>query len=512
MCGIAAAFGFNNPSKIIFSMLDILKHRGENKHEYYCLNDIGIGIRRLAIVDGSHGKQPIWNENNTIAIVHNGEIYNSNSIRRSLRKLGHTFRTQTDTEVILHSYEEYGTNCLNTLDGMFSFLIWDRNTGRFFAARDRFGIKPLYFAFGAGRFLIASEAKALLFDSQLSINELKPGQMLTQSGPLNWYAIPTISVKDTYKDSQLRIRELVMRAVKKRVSTNLPIAVFLSGGIDSSIILYAAKEYNNNVSAFTIGLPGASDVKAAVTVSSALGVKLHIYKTSLPELIACINPVIYHSESFEPNMLRAGVFSYLLSRKVQALGFKIAICGEGADEIFGGYGDFLNCESDEVFKKQTIGFLQDLYRTQLQRIDRLGMAHTIEIREPYMDNSLVEYAINLPYSYKLGNNPSGYPVTKYILRDAFRNILPDETVWRDKVSLMDGAGLGHISSSQNMLFDYADTIMSKSKANQIMNAHDEYGISTSEEALYFEYFEKCFHDRLSYVKSRPRTAKKEIEE
>jgi asparagine synthase (glutamine-hydrolysing) len=510
VCGISCVFDCNIAESLVRRMLLAIHYRGEGPDEVWSSGLASMGARRLAIVGRPSGRQPIWSENASLAIVFNGEIYNYNELRASLTRLGHTFCSDSDTEVILHAFEEFGIDGIHRLDGMFCFVVWNKITNEYVAVRDRYGVKPLYYTRKDSAWLIASEAKSLISVSDAPIHELPPGHLLTHLGSRSWYVMPQTEISDDYETAKQTVRDLVLRAVRKRVLTDLPVAVFLSGGVDSSIVLLAAQRFHPHVTAITIGMPGASDIKAAERVCKDLGVELSIVSTDLPELLNCIGPVVYHTESCEPNMVRAGVFSYLLARRAQDLGFKIAICGEGADEIFGGYGDFAFCGCARDFRAMTTMFLGDLYRTQLQRVDRLGMAYTVEVREPYMDAEVVEYAALLDPAYKIRSDLHGKPITKFILRDAFASELPMDIVWREKVTLMKGAGLGDVSSKSNLFFNYAEACVSDEQLHRMRRLFGEDRVSTREEALYCSILYGHFGDRLLPAISRPTTARIEL--
>jgi asparagine synthase (glutamine-hydrolysing) len=173
MCGIAGYFGSGNP-KLLEKMLTFIRHRGPDAEGTFFSGHVGLGIRRLAIVDVDHGNQPIHNEEKTLWIVYNGEIYNFQNVKNELVKLGHSFYTDTDTEILLHAYEEWNQECLKLLNGMFAFAIWDTKKKRLFLARDRLGIKPLYYYSSSQNFLFASEIKALLIDSETPKSQMNP--------------------------------------------------------------------------------------------------------------------------------------------------------------------------------------------------------------------------------------------------------------------------------------------------------------------------------------------------
>lgn len=320
MCGIAAIIGKENQDKNkLTKMLAAISSRGEKKY-FDESADMGVcvlGMNRLAIVDRDHAKQPISSANGRYWIVFNGEIYNYKEIQKELIDDGYIFNTDSDTEVLVNGYAAWGENVLQKLIGMFAFFIFDKGTKNFFAARDLFGVKPLYYAQDKQNgYYFASEIKSL---SQLNeIKEVKlfpPAHYMKDGELLKYWDIPTKINHEIIEDEAvIKVRDLFDEAVRIRVQTDLPIAVYMSGGIDSTAVLATAMKYHNDITAIIAGNEESSDRKAAVRYCEEFKIK---YVVKVPpieeELVKEIPDVIKATESFEPNMIRQSAISYYIA-------------------------------------------------------------------------------------------------------------------------------------------------------------------------------------------------------
>lgn len=510
MCGIVAIINKHNSEQLVKTMLEKIIHRGDSQPAFDSFdNKTFLGSVRLKIVDRHSGRMPLYNEDKTIVTIFNGEIYNHKDLRLDLITKGHKFSTEADTEVLVHLYEEYGLEMLTLLDGMFAFVIYSPKTKQYIAARDRWGIKPLYFSHKNDSLFIASEIKA--FDGILEIDnieELRPGHYI-YNGEINSFFQPSYELSTlSYDHAKAKVRNLLEEAVKKRVDTDLPIAVFLSGGVDSSIVYLLACKYHLDVTAIVIGKDDSSDVICAKRLCDLNNSKcLHI-NISQDEFLSNIPEVIKTIETFEPNPVRGSALSFYLASFAKEKGFKVVLCGEGSDEIFAGYGDFIGLDSRE-FQILTKNFVSDLYRTQLLRIDKTGMAFGVEIREPFMDNKLVQLAISLPPEYKV-RPYSNRELTKYILRDAFKDILPDFIFSRDKKTLMEGAGANSVQKGEGIFYEYASKNLPEQEFNDIQKKYPEYNLSTVEDAFYFKIYKEKYGLKVSNSSNRTFNALKEI--
>lgn len=488
------------------SMLNAIKHRGDSAPNYKVVSNTILGSVRLKIVDIPNGEQPFYNENKTISVVFNGEIYNYKVLKKQLEKLGHTFTSNCDTEVLVHLYEQYKEKMLTMLDGMFAFVLFDTVTNNFLIARDRYGIKPLYYAEADNSIYVSSELKSFAgIDTIDEYKELLPSHYMNNTG-LNRYYSQNYAIDDSIDfDSALStIRDYVIDAVKKRIDTNLPIGMWLSGGIDSSIVFLIARQYHKDITPIVIGRDDSEDVKCAKFLCNEIKSSyIHINPSdkeifdNIPNLIKCI-------ETFESNPIRPSALTYFLAKESNRLGLKIVLCGEGGDEILGGYGDFLLPQSDDEFQNLTSNFVENLYRTQLLRIDKVGMAFKVEVREPFMDNRLVDYAVRLNPNYKV-NQIDGKVLTKYILRKAFQDILPQEIYLRDKKTIMAGAGADSVEVAKGKFYENA-----QSKMDISLKHYKEHDLKNEEDIYYFSIY-KDYYTKAKFNKDRVFSAKKEIQ-
>jgi len=374
MCGICGVVNIENEDPVkqstISRMCDVIKHRGPDDVGMYVAGNVGIGMRRLSIIDLNTGKQPIANENDSIWIVFNGEIYNHLEIRIQLEKKGHIFKTKTDTEAIVHAYEEYGENCVHKLNGMFAFAIWDSRKQLLFIARDRLGIKPLYYFFDQKKFVFGSELKSIIQADEIprrvdlqaldnfltfeyipaplsifqDIKKLPAGYSLTvKNGKLkinNYWEINFQSNGASEKTFQRKIRELLQDAVKIRLMSDVPLGAFLSGGVDSSTtVALMAQVMDQPVKTFSIGFEDASynELEYARIIAKKFKTDHHEFIIK-PDAVDLTEKLIWFLD--EP----FGDFSifptYLVSKMAREY-VTVALSGDGGDELFAGYDPYI---------------------------------------------------------------------------------------------------------------------------------------------------------------------------
>lgn len=350
---------------------DALIHRGPDGEGFWIADNhqVALGHRRLSIIDIAGGRQPISNEDNSIHSIVNGELYGFEEIRKNLQAKGHKFSTHTDSEIVLHLYEEYGIDCLQYLRGEFAFIIWDEKKQRLFAARDRFGIKPLCYARHGQELLIASEAKALLAagvpaqwddyaffhaanlqyvpqDRTLfkNIHQLKPGHFLIfENGNLStrkyWDAdYPVEESKVADNEALSAFAEVFTEAIRLRLHADVPVCAHLSGGLDSSAVLGIAGHLQGKpLPAFTVCFEEASydEFFIAEEMAHKTGSDFHPLRLSQNDLVSHIEDAVFYGEGLAINGHLVG--KYLLNKKIRAEGYKVALTGEGADEALAGY-------------------------------------------------------------------------------------------------------------------------------------------------------------------------------
>ena len=368
MCGITGFIDSNNKKSkevIIKKMADRIKHRGPDSDGYYVDSNVALGFRRLAIIDLKTGNQPIYNENKTIAVIFNGEIYNYQELRKELEKQGHKFMTNTDTEVLVHGYEEYKTDLFIKLRGMFAFALYDIKNKELICVRDFFGVKPLYYYYDNKLLMFGSEIKSFLehpdFKKELNEDVLKlylsygtnhmentffknakklmPGHYLKyKDGKLEikgYFKIKYEKENDSYENYQKMIEETLQSSIKYHQISDVEVGSYLSGGVDSSYVVAEAKPNKT----FTVGFAGKgfSEASYAKELSDLFHVKHYSKEISGDDFFNILPTVEYHLD--EPSANVSAVPLYFLSKLAREK-VKVVLSGEGADEMFGGYNEY----------------------------------------------------------------------------------------------------------------------------------------------------------------------------
>ena len=484
MCGIIGYYGKQviNIDKFIKNT----KHRGQDSTKYIKKDNAILGINRLAIVDISNGEQPLYNNDKTIALVGNGFIYNYESIMSNLSNMGIQFTTQNDFQVIPYLYQLYGLECVNYLEGMFAFCLYDSKDKIYLVCRDHIGKKPLYYLKDNYDYFFASESKAFLevTNKLENIYELEPGSLLVINDQMKmiqkkYYNIP----KMTQVVNPKHVRSLLEQAVKKRMRADVEVGTFLSGGIDSSIVTAIASQYQSNLKAITVGLKNSPDLINAKLVADHLGIEHIIVDFSVKQLIELIPKIIWHLESYNPSAINCALVNYLAAKKAKDNGISVILCGEGADEIFGGYLVLRDMDT-KTFIESSWTMINNIHMTECKRLDRSTMAVTVEARCPFLDRNLVEYAINLPHSCKI-KDINGRRVEKHILREACNDLLPEQVLWREKEPFDQGSG-------GRGIIDIINQQVSDEELNTIQMKYPNAKIIGKEMAYYYKIFRHLF--------------------
>ncbi|TQV84564.1 asparagine synthase (glutamine-hydrolyzing) [Aliikangiella coralliicola] len=397
MCGILSVFSSDSPieESAIQKGLDTLYHRGPDHSSYWLSPDkqVALGHTRLSIIDLSTGDQPISNGDDSTHLVANGEFYDFEKIRKDLQSKGYQFKTKSDSEIALHLYHEHGTACLQHLRGEFAFTIWDQNNQTLFAARDRLGINPLYYAHYQGKLFIGSEIKAILAagvpavwdkesylrrsfyftDKTLfsGISQVPPGHFLLASKGnfklVKYWDFGYVSDQQldhkTEEEFVESLRASLLEATQTRLRADVPVGVYLSGGIDSCAVLGMTSHLRENtVDAFTLSFSNKDYDEASIATRMAEKVKAkhHIISVSQEDLADNFLKSIWHSETICMNA--HSVAKFMLSRAVHDKGFKVVLTGEGADEVFAGYppfrSDMLNMLDDKANSEKLLDELK----------------------------------------------------------------------------------------------------------------------------------------------------------
>jgi asparagine synthase (glutamine-hydrolysing) len=440
MCGIAGTWGADDP-RIVAEMLDRLAHRGPDAQGLFSApGRVGtLGHRRLSIVDVDGGDQPLIAD--TSALVANGEIYNAPSLRREL-EVDRTFATRSDNEVILHLLDEADPSATVRLHGMFAFAL--ARDGELLLGRDPIGIKPLYTGRHQGNLVFSSELRALPTGTT-DVEPFPPGTVWSsRAGRHRYYEIPEPAPVDgELADHADRVHDALETAVVRQLMSDVPVGAFLSGGLDSSAIVALLRPYVDELHTFSVGLAGSPDLAAARLVAEHLDTTHHEYvlepreiRDTLPEIVAAL-------ESFDQDLVRSAVPTYFTAR-LAAEHVKVVLTGEGADELFAGYRYHKELDSDAALQADARRSLAGLHHANLQRVDRITMAHALEARVPYLDLDVIETALSIPAALR---RPGEGAPEKAVLRLAVDGLLPASVVWRDKAQFDEGSGTADLLPS-----------------------------------------------------------------
>lgn len=401
MCGIC---GFVNtePAEtvdehILHAMCQVIAHRGPDDDGFYTDGYAGLGMRRLSIIDLVTGHQPVSNEDGTIWLVFNGEIYNYLTLHADLEKKGHQFATKSDTEVIVHAYEEYGVRCAEMFNGMFAFALWDKPRRRLFIARDHLGIKPLYYWFGNGKLVFGSELKCLVthpstprqidlvaLDQFLTleyiptprtifqgVHKLPPGHRLILEGDElkveKYWDIPFQEISQDEASCAEQLEELIDDAVRMQLMSDVPLGAFLSGGLDSSTVVSAmSKSSNTPVKTFSIGFDDATYNELPYARAIATRYQTDHYEETLaPDIAETAQRLVQHLD--EP-FGDFSIFPTFLVSEVARRSVKVVLSGDGGDEIFGGYDTYVAQSWDRYYHHLPAAIRQEFLPSLMARV------------------------------------------------------------------------------------------------------------------------------------------------
>lgn len=536
MCGFVGYINKEkDKTKTIKKMNDMIIHRGPDSEGYYTDDFIALGFRRLSIIDLNGGDQPIYNEDKTKIIVFNGEIYNYQELKKDLVKKGHKFTTKSDTEVILHGYEEYNTKLFPKLRGMFSFIIYDKKTKEVVGARDYFGIKPLYYYIGEDNFMFGSEIKSFIpnknFKKEVNTTNLKtylifqysigtdtffqntykllPGHYFKyKNGTLKTNKYFNISYEkkdDNYNKMKNNLEKVISSSIEYHKISDVEVGSYLSGGVDSSYVASALKPDKS----FTVGFnnEGFDETVYAKELSDMLNIKNYSTHISSEQFFDILPTIEYYTD--EPHANLSTVPLYFLSKEASKQ-VKVVLSGEGADEMFGGYNEYLEPQiaklylhlpkkvrkfnanlanklpyfkgknfinkyskefyeryighafvmdeeeanmilkdelkndikvkdiiypyyekvksQDEITQKMYIDMHFWLPNDILLKADKMSMANSLELRVPFLDREVFDYARKIPTKYLIKDKQ-----TKYIFRDLANKNIPNDWAKRRKL-------------------------------------------------------------------------------
>ena len=469
MCGIVCAFDIKSNSDEVRSnvlkMAKKVRHRGPDWSGIYSNERAVLAHERLAIVDPTSGKQPIISDDGLKVIAVNGEIYNHIDLKKK-HTPDYNFKTESDCEVILALYQEKGVSFLNDLNGIFAFALYDSSNDKYIIARDHMGIIPLYMGWDKQNiFYVSSELKSLEGVCN-KIELFPPGHYLdSNDGQLTKWYVPKWTSFDRVKDSETIIKHIhdsLSAAVKRQLMSDVPYGVLLSGGLDSSITSALAKKFASKriesndeqdawwpqLHSFSVGLEGAPDLKAAKIVADHIGTVHHEINFTVQEGVDAIRDVIYHLETYDVTTVRASTPMYLMARAIKSLGIKMVLSGEGADELFGGYLYFHKAPNSKEFHEETVRKLDKLHQYDCLRANKSLAAWGIEGRVPFLDKEFIDVAMGINPEDKMIKNGR---IEKWVLREAFKDYLPESVLWRQKEQFSDGVGYSWIDSLKELV-------------------------------------------------------------
>ena len=560
---------FNNERQNTLKNSSLIRHRGPDWSGVYSYHGESKSIimchERLEIIDPHGGAQPLiykykpsdvfsgetlqklekkYREENNIsedidiinreydiALCVNGEIFNYENIMNDCKN--YNKMSNSDCESILglyveslYNYEEQKQVDINKLDGQFSFVLFDTFLNRLISARDPIGITSLYIgSYNNSDFCISSEMKALVDCN--TVDEFKPGHFIDtqlnddysftpyycKSELGNWLNKDfnnnlSEQTNSNLEECEAMIREALTQAVDKRLMSDVPYGMLLSGGLDSSLVcsiaVKLAKEgkklkWGDNFHTFSIGLEGSPDLEKAKVVADFLGTHHHNFHFTVQEGLDAIKDVIYHLETYDITTIRASTPMYLLSRKIKAMGVKMVLSGEGADELMGGYLYFLQAPNDEEFQSECQRRVRELSQFDCLRANKSTMSWGVEGRFPFLDKKMVDISFKIHPSLKKMNK-----IEKYVLRKAFDirdengnpTYLPDSILWRQKEQFGDGVGYNWIDSIKDMTSNmYTD--------EEFSNLSKQFSVNTpkTKEALYYRVlFNELFPNKDQFIK------------
>merc|ERR1719502_2209293 len=519
MCGILAVAGAVKSMDTLkletLTLQRLVRHRGPDGSGIHCIDNgdgttSAIAHERLAIMDPLSGNQPLFSQDKKLSLAVNGEIYNYKELRAQVGDESR-FRTHSDCEPIVHLYEQVGDRVAEYLDGDFAFVILNDQTGELYAARDPIGVNSLYWGIGLdGSTWFASEAKPLVSAGCIDIQMFPPGHYYHSTGGDSRKAGRQGSLHRYYNPKWYDpahatgaidlegLRKTFVNSVSKRMMADVPYGVLLSGGLDSSLcasviarlkrerfLLKGHPEDLQKVKSFSIGLPGSPDLAAAQKVADFIGTEHYGFTFTVDEGINAISDVIYHLETYDVTTIRAGTPMFLLARKIKAMGIKMVMSGEGADETLAGYLYFHKAPNGTELHEECVRKVGDLHKFDCLRANKATMAHGLEARVPFLDRDMLDATMLLNPDLKMYRpGQETQHIEKWLMRAAFdtpdQPYLPQDVLWRQKEQFSDGVGYSWIDG----LKEHAERIVSDDEM-QTMDVRFPHNTPQTKEAAYF---------------------------
>ncbi|MFC7451164.1 asparagine synthase B [Rhodococcus daqingensis] len=506
MCSILGIFGLqpgDDSAALRVHAVELSRrqrHRGPDWSGVFVGDGAILVHERLAIVDPASGSQPLLSRDGHLALAVNGEIYNHRELRDAS---GYDFTTGSDCEVISALYRDGDPDFVNRLNGIFAFALWDAEHGRFLIARDPIGVIPLYWGHDAqGRICVASEMKALVGVCD-DVAAFPPGHIYDSAagGLRRYYDKPwrEHAATEGTEVSPQELRRAFEQAVHRQMMTDVPYGVLLSGGLDSSLVAACAARFARDrvedddrseawwprLHSFAIGLEGSPDLAAAQLAADSLGTEHHGFVYTFAEGLDALPEVIRHIETYDVTTIRASTPMFLLARRIKAMGVKMVLSGEGADEMFGGYLYFHKAPSAQAFHEETVAKLDALHSYDCLRANKSMMAWGVEARVPFLDLEFLDVAMGMDAKHKMAG---GGRIEKAVIREAFDGALPEQILWRQKEQFSDGVGYGWIDG----LKDHAEAVVTDAELASAAVDFPHNTPETKEAYLYRRIFDQHF--------------------
>jgi asparagine synthase (glutamine-hydrolysing) len=534
MCGIFSSLGSYSVEEVK-PHFDAIQHRGPDASNLEIIDNIQdknliFGFHRLSIIDPSEkSMQPL--RLNNIFLICNGEIYNYKEL---IEQYGFTMRTLSDCEIILHLYEHFGRNetalqkLLNVIRAEFAFILYDGDNQTLMAARDAFGIRPLFYSYSGKELVFASEIKALLF--RQTVKQLPPGSYVFREHSAKYNTTKFIKYYDVtatkiskenmsiIKSQFLcepvakssceilhtvhkNIRDLLKHSVIERLMSDRPVGCFLSGGLDSSLITALVSQHIAELHCFSIGLRDGLDIIASKKVVNFLkskgnNIKHHIVYFTVDEGYRAIRDVIRCLETRCVTTIRAGVVNYLLAQYVSTTNVKVLYSGSGSDEVFNGYQYGKLIQDANTLERDSKRLLDNLHLYDNLRDDRTTANFGLEVRVPFLCRDLVDYVFSIHGDYRLSN----IKMEKSLLREAFKSegLLPDEILFRRKEAWSDAVSSEEVSWYKT-LAERIDQVITDKEFTDATTTFPYDTPKTKESYYYRKIFEELFPGRASII-------------
>lgn len=494
------------------------RHRGPDHTGMLAIPEHGVVFvqERLAVVLPETGDQPLKSEDESIILTSNGEIYNYLELSADVAKLKGKYEPRSDCDVIIAMYEQFGSDLVQHISGMYAFALYDKNEKRLLVGRDPIGVIPLYRGCDdMGNLWFASEVKCLVGICD-NVEDFEPGTVLSvQNGNViqtRYYQPAWISEIPTSKADLTLLRQQMVNAVRSHLHSDSPFGSLLSGGVDSSLIASIAtkilreRDPSYRLKTYSVGLENAPDFKYSRMVADYINSDHRDIIFRVEDGIDCIRDTIYHTESYDITTVRCSIPMILMARSIKSEGLKMILSGEGADEIFGGYLYFHQAPNAQEFHQELVSRVLSLHKFDCLRANKAALSNGLELRVPFLDTSFLNHAMSIRPEDKMPGvrnqfaQENGHRVPrieKHILRAAFaKNYLPDEVLWRQKEQFSDGVGYSWIDSIRS----YAEAQI---EDDEFQRAHEIYPINTpaTKEAFYYRALYEEMFPGDSYAKA-----------